>query len=90
VRQRAWLVQLHVGGSVISVIGTSDPRLFFVVADSTDLVSDLRVESVLLKGLVRAGSRPPIGRLFYALASSSVPYWAAGAEMATTRTRAAA
>src|SRR6476661_341002 len=40
-------------------------KLFLVVADTTDLVTDLRVESLLLEGLVRAGSRPPVGGLFY-------------------------
>ena len=40
-------------------------KLFLVVADATDLVTDLRVESLLLEGLVLAGSRPPIGGLFY-------------------------
>ena len=40
-------------------------KLFFVVADTTNLVTDLRVESLLLEGLVRAGSRPPVGGLFY-------------------------
>src|SRR6476660_6477061 len=40
-------------------------QLFLVVADSTNLVTDLRVEGRLLEGLVRAGSRPPVGGLFY-------------------------
>ena len=40
-------------------------KLFLVVADTTNLVTDLRVESLLLEGLVRARSWPPIGGLFY-------------------------
>ena len=40
-------------------------KLFLVVPDTTDLVTDLRVESLLLEGLVLAGSRPPVGGLFY-------------------------
>src|SRR5262245_36231179 len=40
-------------------------KLFLVVADSTNLVTDLRVEDLLLEGLVRAGSRPPVAGLFY-------------------------
>jgi len=36
-------------------------KLFLVVADTADLVTDLRVESLLLEGLVLAGSRPPVG-----------------------------
>src|SRR5262245_36341740 len=40
-------------------------KLFLVVADSTNLVTDLRVEDLLLEGLVRAGARPPVGGLFY-------------------------
>ena len=40
-------------------------KLFLVVADSTNLVTDLRVEDPLLEGLVRARSRPPVAGLFY-------------------------
>src|SRR5215831_11921707 len=40
-------------------------KLFLVVADTTNLVTDLRVEGLLLEGLVRAGSRPPVSGLFY-------------------------
>ena len=40
-------------------------KLFLVVADTTNLVTDLRVEGLLLEGLVCAGSRPPAGGLFY-------------------------
>src|SRR5262245_11837272 len=40
-------------------------KLFLVVADTTNLIADLRIEGVLLEGLVRAGSRPPVGGLFY-------------------------
>ena len=40
-------------------------KLFLVVADTTNLVTDLRIEGLLLEGLVRAGSRPPVGGLFY-------------------------
>jgi hypothetical protein len=40
-------------------------KLFLVVADTTNLVTDLRVESLLLEGLVRARSWPPVGGLFY-------------------------
>ena len=37
----------------------------FIVADPANLVAHLRVEGRLLEGLVRAGSRPPVGGLFY-------------------------
>src|SRR5262249_58212596 len=40
-------------------------KLFLVVPDTTNLVTDLRVEGLLLEGLVRAGSRPPVSGLFY-------------------------
>src|SRR5262245_27856352 len=40
-------------------------KLFLVIADTADLVTDLCVEGLLLEGLVRAGSRPPVGGLFY-------------------------
>src|SRR4026207_1478911 len=36
-----------------------------IVADPANLVTGLRVEGRLLEGLVRAGSRPPVGGLFY-------------------------
>src|SRR5262245_18582029 len=50
-----------VPSAVVSPAG----ELFLVVADSTNLVTDLRVEDPLLEGLVRAGSRPPVAGLFY-------------------------
>ena len=40
-------------------------KLFLVVADTADLVTDLGVEGLLLEGLVRVGSRPPVGCLLY-------------------------
>src|SRR5262249_16645600 len=40
-------------------------ELFLVVAHTTNLIADLRIEGVLLEGLVRAGSRPPVGGHFY-------------------------
>jgi hypothetical protein len=38
---------------------------FLVVADSTNLVTDLRVEDSLLQRLLCARARPPVGGLFY-------------------------
>jgi len=49
-------------------------QLFLVVADTTNLVTDLRIEGLLLEGLVRAGSRPPLSGLLYRSFGSRLHY----------------
>src|SRR5262245_9544870 len=41
------------------------PRLLLVVADTANLIADIRVELRLFQWLVCARARPPIGNLFY-------------------------
>ena len=40
-------------------------KLFLVVADTTNLITDLCVEGGLFERLVCARARPPVGGLFY-------------------------